>query len=179
MKICNPFEIVLDSYCEECKNLYAVVQSICDLPKMQYEEDDLDFGTENKLYATAFAYICHDYLVRLKAVYAHEDFEAVSDRMNFEENVEVILEIAKSLNIGFDETKIQQQKNAINLNEEYYELVYNLIKTYRRKIATKIKALFTKDELQLCFFSSIFSMDETNEFEPSTLNYIYPDLFLK
>ena len=185
MKIYNPFEIVLDSYSEECKNLYAVVQSICDFPKMQFNEDDYayDLGIENKLYSTAFAYICHDYLLKLRVMDAHEDFETVCDGMNFEENEEFIFEIAKAFNIDFDENLIQQQKQSdaeYDEYREYDELVFNIIKKYREKIAAKIKTVLTTDELQLTFFGSIFFMDETSEFEPSLSldTYFYPALFL-
>ncbi len=178
MKQYNPFDFLLDSYNVECKNLFAVVRSVCDFPKMQIDENEYsnDFGTNNKLYATAFAYICHDYLVMLDEMYPHEGFGSISDSMNFEENEEFIFEIAKSLTIDFDNQLIQKQKQTNSIDDginEYNELVYQIIQQYRARIASALKLVFKSEALLLAFFSSIFSMDETSDFEPSVPLYDY------
>jgi hypothetical protein len=172
MKQYNPFENVLGSNQDDCLKLYAVVQSLLDYPKLHI--DEYDDGTENKLYATAFAYICHDFLVHLDVIFPHEDFGSVADHMNFQENEKTLLEIADRLNITYNLKKINEQKKADYSIEfdtddynEYNELVYEIISKYREKISYDIKLIFVTEDLQLSLFGSIFNMNLDEYHEPT------------
>ena len=163
----KPFTIVLDSYAEESFQLYCVVRALLDYPLINkdpdYEYDDYI----GKLYASAFTFICLNYLEILDIKQYFEDFELFNEDMNFIEDKKELVELAKKIEI--------------NDYRDFEDLVKNLISYYKKLIAADINRLFPSEQLKIRLFSSIFEMEEFGQgYQPSVPGggYIYSSMFL-
>ncbi len=144
----KPFDILLDSYSRESFNLYMVVSSLFDYPFIGEDED-----LEGKLYSSAFAYLCSNYLNTLLDFYEHDDFDLFIEEMGLIEHMQELLKLkGESLTIDWEP-------------EDYTEMIWAIIKDYQLKIAKDINSVFHSQKLKLRLFSSIFKMDE-NGFQP-------------
>lgn len=141
----KPFQILLDSYANECSNLFEVVKSIFQYPHIQTHDD-----LESKLYASAFASICSDFLQIAIGMYAHEDFEAFLQEMDL---------------LDYDFKAIQDKHPGFILefeDQDYNEKVWNCIQYYKTIIKADLTNLFVTDAKIASFFSSIFSFNDEN-----------------
>lgn len=144
----KPFDIILDSYNKESFSLYVVVSSLFDYPSIGENED-----LEGKLYASAFAYLCSNYLNTLIDFYEHDDFELFIEEMGLIEHIEELI-------------KIHEKSDTIEWEpEDHSELIWAVIQDYQVKIAKDVNTVFHTQKLKICLFSSIFNMDQ-NEFHP-------------
>lgn len=78
----NPFTILMDSYAEQSYIFYMVYKYMIDIPYM-WEDDGEDTVGQRlgaKLYETAFARMCHDFMVEVDDMSPMED-----DELLFEE----------------------------------------------------------------------------------------------
>lgn len=145
MKNNKPFSILLDVYHKECFNLYAMIGSLFNYPKIEAEEN-----LEGKLYASAFAYLCSSYLNASVDMYEHDDLDVFIEEMNFLPDA---LELAQ----------LQIESHTINWEpEDVSETVWALIKDYQLKIVKDIHFLFASQKLKMRLFSSIFKMDDSD-----------------
>ncbi|MEO5891279.1 MAG: hypothetical protein ABIQ31_13580 [Ferruginibacter sp.] len=151
----KPFQILLDYHDQDCFQLFCVLKSLCDYPSIHDDSGYDDY--DGKLYAAAFSFICSDYLVEFAKMYPHEDFEGFVDEMNFKDQIDDPIELAQNYGVEYI--------------EDFEDLIYNIIKQLRVKICDDIKLLFPTELLQLRFFGSIFNMDETNGYMPSSYDY--------
>lgn len=158
MKNSKPFNIILDPYNNECYKLYCVVRSLFSYPEID-EDEDLD----GKLYASAFTFLCQDYLSKGIDYYIHDDFDLFVEEMNF----------------GIDEEVLEELKNDSNtikfIPEDFSELVWVVIKDYELKIKKDIHSIFHSTSLKMKLFASIYAMGE-NSYSPN-LNMELIDFF--
>jgi hypothetical protein len=154
----KPFDIILDAYIYECTALYGVVQSLFNYPDIGEDED-----LHGKLYASAFTFLCQDYLKTLIDFYIHDDFDAFVGDMNFKLN-------KKELH------RLKEISTTIEFKpEDFSELVWALIKDYQLKIAKDIHMVFPSEKLKLRLFASIFKIndgDATLELTEDTLEFM-------
>lgn len=157
MKNNKPFSIILDSYDNECFNLYAVVSSLFNYPEIG-EDEELD----GKLYASAFAYLCSDYLKSVIDFYEYEDFDLFVEEMDF-------------LPYQAELLSLKEKSNTLDWEpEDFSEMVWALIKDYQLKIVKDIHFLFNSQKLKLRLFASIFKMEDSGyvpELRESTLEF--------
>lgn len=163
----KPFKILLDHHEDECFMLYSVVRTLFDYPSIDFDSDENYCNLNGKLYASAFAEICSAYLVDYTQMYPHEDFESFIHDMQFKNDYDELLRIAKKHNV---ETDCSLEK-----------IIGGLLQKHRAIIITDINKLFTTDDLKLRLFASIFEMGETKGYQPSfSLNEGHPGtLFLR
>lgn len=148
----KPFEIVLDSYSDECFHLFGVIKSLFGYPSIDEQGQDYP-NYDGKLQAAAFTYICSDFLSQYSNnYYPHEDFELFVEEMNFEEDKDFLIQDAKEINYEFQG----------DLNE----LVYTLITHYRSQITLDIKSIFKTEQQQIALFYSVFKMGVQDEYVP-------------
>lgn len=78
----NPFRILMDSYAEQSYIFYMVYKYMIDIPYIAEEEVEHTVGQrlEAKLYETAFAKMCHDFMLEVDDMSPMED-----DELLFEE----------------------------------------------------------------------------------------------
>lgn len=145
MKNNKPFSILLDVYNTECFNLYTMIGSLFNYPKIEAEEN-----LEGKLYASAFTYLCSSYLNASVDMYEQDDLDVFIEEMNFLPDA---LELAQ----------LQKDSHTINWEpEDFSEIVWVLIKDYQLKIVKDIHFLFPSQKLKMRLFSSIFKMDNSD-----------------
>ena len=152
----KPFQILLDCNDSECFHLFCVIKSLCNYPSIDDGSGFDDF--DGKLYASAFSFICSDYLVKTAEMYPHEDFEQFVEEMEFHEEIEDPVELARS--------------HGVEYNGDFEDVIFELIKKTRTKIVRDIKLLFPTEQLQLSLFASICRMGETKGYEPSNDDYL-------
>uniref|UniRef100_UPI0040494DBA hypothetical protein n=1 Tax=Flavobacterium sp. TaxID=239 RepID=UPI0040494DBA len=142
MKNSKPFEILLDIYDKECAILYDVV---CGLNK--YTKIQPDNELEGKLLASAFAFICSDFLETTQKMGPHQDFPLFVEEMKFKkEDFEFFKKGLFSKTLDY-------------IPESFDELVFAIIQDYIIKIKKDLRNLFETDEKLIQFFSSIFSFN--------------------
>jgi len=142
MKNSKPFDLILDVYPDECANLYSVISSLFNFPEIEEDED-----LEGRLYASAFAYLCGDYLKTVSEFHPYDDFEGFVEEMNFIPDQLALLKLKEqSITLGWEP-------------EDFSEMVWALIKDYQLKIVKDINMVFNSQKLKMRLFSSIFKMD--------------------
>ncbi|TYB79173.1 hypothetical protein [Bizionia myxarmorum] len=155
MKISKPFESILDSYATESAKLYSVVSSLFNYPEIGEDED-----LEGRLYATAFAYLCHDYLIASIELYRFEDFDGFVENMNFiPDELELLNLKEQSITIDW-------------VPEDFSEVVWALIQDYQLKIVKDIHMVFGSQKLKMRLFSSIFKMADDQYMPDLNMNTI-------
>lgn len=153
----KPFEIVLESYYNECFHLYGVIKSLYDYSSIDEQGQDYP-NYDGKLQAAAFAYICSDFLSQYLNDYnSREDFESFVEDMNFEEDKDLLVKDAKEINYDF--------------KGDLEELVSTLITHYRSQIKNDIKTIFKTEQQQVNLFYSIFKMGVQDEYLPTADYY--------
>jgi len=145
MKNSIPFDIILDSYRKESAQLYAVVRNLLNYPSIT-EDEDLD----GKLYASAFAFICQEYLAAFNNCFRHDDFELFIEEMNFKIDDGII-------NKMFIKLKLQLKDNDEGL---FKEVVWTMIKYYEKSIKKDLGNLFVNRDNLIKLFSSIYSLSD-------------------
>ncbi|RXP54551.1 hypothetical protein EC396_09215 [Lutibacter sp. HS1-25] len=85
----TPFDIILDSYNNECFYLYAIVKSLTSYPAI-YNNDFID--EEGLFYATSFALICERYIFHITNNQGNyiDDFEELHSNLEFETDIDLI-----------------------------------------------------------------------------------------
>lgn len=155
MKNSKPFEILLDIYYKECTALYDVVRHLLNYPSIQPEND-----LEGKLYASAFALICSNYLEVTQNMYPHQDFPLFIEQMNFKK-------------ADFEFFKKGLTSETLNyIPESFEELVFALLQDYQKTIKADLRNLFQTDTNLMRLFSSIFSFDNADYMPEMTMDSI-------
>ncbi|AWG22907.1 hypothetical protein FFWV33_15925 [Flavobacterium faecale] len=125
----QPFRIVIEYYDIECANLYEVVKSLFKYPGIQ-EDDTL----ESFIYASAFAYICRDFLNREEHKDLHGNFIFLLNEMNYDE----------------DDIKLLKQRlstETLGIDPKFYgELIWAVINDYKKIINNDLKKLLKTNE---------------------------------
>jgi hypothetical protein len=148
-----PFEIIIDSYSTECASLYGVIKSLFNYPDINNIDDEL----EGKLYATAFAYICHDYLKTENSQRQFVEFDVFVEKMKFSKD---------------DFSIFKKGLSSTTLNYEpldFSELVWAIIQDYQIKIKKDIRLIFKEDDTITKLFVSIFRMGDADYFTELTM----------
>jgi hypothetical protein len=143
MKNSRPFDIILDSYSNESAQLYAVVRTLFNYPSIT-EDEDLD----GKLYASAFAFICQEYLVDSIEIYPHGDFPLFVELMGFEQDNNFITKKCININIIID------KENDIS------DKVWVLMRHYQTIIKKDLGNIFSERDKLSKLFASIFSLSD-------------------
>lgn len=153
----EPFSIILDSYEKECFNLYTIIRSLFNYPEIGEDEE-----LEGKLYASAFAYLCSNYLKSAIDIYEYDDLDLFIEEMDFLPHQAELL-------------SLKEKSNTLDWEpEDFSETVWALIKDYQLKIVKDIHFLFNSQKLKLRLFASIFKMDDSGyvpELRESTLEF--------
>ncbi len=155
MKNNTPFNI-LDSYNKESYTLYKFAQSFFGYPNIIVSDDEYE-DIEGKLYATAFAYLMQDFLEASVQMYPYEGWEELINIMEFKEDIDFFI----------------KRSNSNIENDEFSELVWDVIQDYKKIIVTDIKNLF--ENKALSFFTSIFKLaddDYTPELSLEILGFM-------
>ena len=151
MKNNKPFEVMLEMYSYESFQLYCMIRYLFDYPEI-YSPDFPSF--KGKLYASAFASICEEYLVEFAKMYGVDDMHNFIQEMRFEENVEEINYMCENIVISSD----------VSLENK----VLGLIAHHKTIILSDIKNLFPTEQLQLRLFASIFAIDKLEDYYAPT-----------
>lgn len=146
MKNNFPFKVV-DSYAKESYQRYQVVQTLCQYPTIEDED------TEGKLYATAFAYICSNYLKVMVGLNEFDDWPELVNELSFDE--EEFLAIYGALEEGED---------------GFQERVWNVRRKMEQQIIASIQSLFKDPNTIERLFASIFTMSESGSAPALTLS---------
>ncbi|MBC7412204.1 MAG: hypothetical protein H7331_07095 [Bacteroidia bacterium] len=149
----KPFAILIDPYDSECFYLYSVLRALFDYPGIDFDTDEHLGSVSGKLYASAFANICSNYLVDYIQMYRYDDFELFVIEMQFENDAQILKELA--------------EMNGLIYNAPIIELVKNLITVFKNRIIVDINKLFPTNELKLQLFNSIFEMGKFKSESPT------------
>lgn len=151
----KPFEIVLDIYDKECALLFDVVRHLLKYPSIQADDD-----LEGKLFASAFALICSNYLEINNGMYPHQDFQLFMEEMDFlKEDFEFFKKGISSETLNF-------------IPENFDELVFAILRDYQKTIKKDLRNLFQTDEKLLALFSSIYSFNNSDFIPELTMDSI-------
>lgn len=145
MKNAKPFDIILDSYCKESAQLYAIVRNLLNYPSIT-EEEDLD----GKLYSSAFAFILQDYFATFNDNYRYDDFNFFIEEMNFKIDEETI-------NKMFTKSKLILKDND---EGSFIDTVSQLIKHHEKIIKKDLGKLFVEKDKLVKLFASIYSLSD-------------------
>lgn len=137
----KPFRILLDSYDKECYTLYVFIRSLFDYPEIGEDED-----LEGKLYASAFAYLCSDYLKATVDMVEYDDFELFIEEMNF---------------IAYQD-EVKSHPALANKEDDFLEMVWGLIGHFRSKIRQDINGVFGTPILKMRLFSTVFQLEDSS-----------------
>lgn len=149
MENLRPFDIILDSYSNESAQLYAVVRTLLNYPSIT-EDEDLD----GKLYASAFAFICQEYLMDSIEMYPHGDFPLFVELMDFEQDSEFISKRCVVSNLIIDK------------EYNFSDRVWVLMRHYQTIIKKDLGNIFTERHKISKLFASIFSLSD-DDYMPS------------
>ena len=152
----KPFSVLLDVYDNECAILYDVAKSLLKYPSIQPNAD-----LEGKLYASAFAFICSEFLEVSQDMQPHEDFPLFVEAMDFKKE-------------DFEFFKKEFSSETVDcVPESFDELVFAIIQDYKKRIKFDLRNLFKSDEKLLKLFSSIFSFNGSDYMPEMTLDSIH------
>lgn len=142
------FELTLDTHSFVSYDLYRIVGTLFKYPNLNDAESFEEHRVvEEKLYASAFAFICSNYFsLFFEGLMKLEDFDHFVGGMEFENIATEVYGLSKSLNIEI-------------ANKSFNELISELIKLYKGKILTDIRTLLPEIKMQIGLFRSLFSMD--------------------
>jgi hypothetical protein len=158
MKNSEPFVILVGYYDIECANLYEVVKSLFKYPGIQ-EDDNL----ESFIYASAFAYICRDFLNTEEEKDSYGNFIDLINTMDYRE-------------VDFEIFKKDSSTETIDKDSKLFvDFVWTVINDYKKIINNDLRELLLTDEnienfmLSVLGFSdmdsSIQLLNDTNEIE--------------
>lgn len=145
------FNIILDGFKKEGYNVYVVLISLCNYPSVAKGKI---YNLEGKLYASAFAYLCNEYLSEQVSMPMFEDDNQVFFKMNFKENQNSISELIEKHNLKTPTTE-----------EQYIKITFELIQIYKAKIASDLIILFQTETTILRLFAAIFKYDKKPVFD--------------
>ncbi|HCE54397.1 MAG TPA: hypothetical protein DER05_05060 [Lutibacter sp.] len=168
MKLVNnktPFKIILDAFKKDSYNVYTVVKSLFNYPSISQVDD---YNLEGKLYASAFAYLCNEYLTEQVSIPKYNDFNYFFFQMCFQANEISIIALEEKYNLKRPKTK-----------QEYIDNTYQLIQIYKAKIITDLKTQFPTEKSILRLFAAIFKFDEKPVFDYFKSNNFYKNNFEK
>ena len=155
MKNSKPFEILLDFYNKECAILYDIVKHLMNYPSIQ-PNDDL----EGKLFASALASICSDYLEMNNNMLAHQDFPLFVAEMDFD-------------NGDFEFFKKGLTSKTLNfVPESFDEMVFAIIQDYKKTIKSDLRNLFQTDQILMQLFSAIYSFNNADFMPEMTVDSV-------
>lgn len=155
MKNSRPFEILLDIYAKENAVLYDVVRHLLNYPSIQPDND-----LEGKLYASAFAFICSNYLEVTQNMYPQQDFSLFIEEMKFQRE-------------DFEFFKKGLTSETLNyIPESFEELVFAILQDYQKNIKADLRNLFQTDTFLMRLFSSIFSFNNADFIPDMTMDSI-------
>jgi hypothetical protein len=151
----KPFSVLLDIYDDECAILYDVAKSLLKYPSIQPDAD-----LEGKLYASAFALICSEFLEVSQDMHPHQDFPLFVEEMKFQKE-------------DFEFFKKGLYPETLDyVTESFDELVFAIIQDYKKRIKSDLRNLFKSDEKLLKLFSSMFSFNDSDYMPEMTIDCI-------
>lgn len=159
----TPFKILLDAFNKESYNVYIVVKSLFNYPPIVQAND---YNLEGKLYASAFAYLCNEYLTEQVSIPKHKNFNDFFFQMCFQGNNISIITLEEKY--GLEHPKTEQ---------EYINNIEQLIQIYKAIIITDLKAQFPTEKSILRLFAAIFKFEEKPVFDYFKSNSFYKNNF--
>lgn len=155
MKNSKPFSLLLDIYYKECAILYDVVKSLLKYPSIQPNAD-----LEGKLYASAFASICSQFLEVTQDMYPQEDFSLFVKAMEFKkEDFEFFKKGLSTETLDY-------------VPESFDELVFAILQDYQKTIKKDLRKVYQTDEKLAAFFCAIFTFDDADYMQEMTMDSI-------
>lgn len=145
------FNIILDGFQKESHNLYVVLKSLCNYPSVAKGKI---YNLEGKLYASAFAYLCNEYLSEQVMMPIFKEDNQFLFKMYFKENQSSMVELIEKYNLETPTTE-----------EQYIKITFELIQIYKAKITSDLINLFKDETTILRLFASLFKYHKKPAFD--------------
>lgn len=159
----TPFKIILDAFKKDSYNVYTVVKSLFNYPSIVQTDD---YNLEGKLYASAFAYLCNEYLTEQVSIPKHKNFNDFFFQMCFQGNNISIIPLEEKY--GLNRPKTEQ---------EFIDNIEQLIQIYKAIIITDLKAQFPTEKSILRLFAAILKFKKKPVFDYFKSNSFYKNNF--
>ncbi|AWG22908.1 hypothetical protein FFWV33_15930 [Flavobacterium faecale] len=149
MKNSEPFTILIDCYSIECANLYEVVKNLFKYPCIQK-----DHNLQSFVYASAFGYICREYLSRIEQKDPYDcDLDLLLNSIDYYGGS------FKSEDFNTFKEGLSTETLAID-PKLFVDLVWGVLNDYKKIITNDLKKLLLTDENIERFMASVLGFSD-------------------
>lgn len=141
-----PFKLLLPSeYADNIVELFNV---------LEFDDQKLQFPNNKALVKTSFAFICMDYLSRMRAAIPNVGYIEFCRQMNFHKNKSAYLELLEV--VGDDQKTYKNNSTQIKF---YSETMHELITFYKLFWGLTLKNKHSNGEIENAFYTYVFDAD--------------------